>query len=86
MIPIYRYGETPESVIFARNSGAVDVSAAVAEIVARVAEEGDKALLDYARQFDHAELTSLAGSRQSPGGAGVSADPGGGGGAYPGVS
>ena len=64
MIPIYRYGETPESVIFARTDGAVDVSAAVAEILSRVAQEGDKALLDYSRQFDRAELTELEVSRE----------------------
>ena len=59
MIPIYEYGKTPEARLFARMDGVVDVSAAVAEILARVEKEGDKALLDYSRQFDHAELTSL---------------------------
>ncbi len=64
MIPIYRYGETPEETLFARMDEVADVSAAVAEIVARVAKEGDKALYDYARRFDHAELTSLEVSRE----------------------
>ncbi len=64
MIPIYRYGETPEETLFARMDEVADVSAAVAEIVARVAKEGDKALLDYSRKFDHAELNSLEVSRE----------------------
>ena len=64
MIPIYRYGETPEETLFARMDGAVDVSAAVAEIIAKVKREGDKALLEYSRQFDHAELKSLEVSRE----------------------
>ena len=64
MIPIYEYGKTSETQLFARMDGAVDVSAAVAEIVARVAAEGDKALMDYSRQFDHAELTSLEVTRE----------------------
>ena len=66
MIPIYRYGETPEETLFARMDEVADVSAAVAEIVGRVAKEGDKALYDYARRFDHAELTSLEVSRGKP--------------------
>ncbi len=64
MSAIYRYGETPEETLFARMDEVADVSAAVAEIVARVAKEGDKALYDYARRFDHAELTSLEVSRE----------------------
>ena len=64
MIPIYEYGRTPEAQIFARLDETADVSAAVAEIIARVAKEGDKALLEYSRQFDRAELTSLEVSRE----------------------
>ena len=64
MIPIYEYGKTPEEQLFARNAGTVDVSAAVAEILVRVAKEGDSALYDYSRQFDRAELTSLEVSRE----------------------
>ncbi len=64
MIPIYRYGETPEEQLFARMDGAVNVEAAVAAILERVAKEGDRALLDYSRQFDHAELTDLEVSRE----------------------
>ena len=59
MIPIYRYGETPEEVLFARDSGTAHVEEAVAAILDRVAREGDNALFDYARQFDHAELEAL---------------------------
>ena len=64
MIPIYRYGETPEEVLFARDSGTAHVEEAVAAILDRVAREGDKALFDYARQFDHAELEALEVSRE----------------------
>jgi len=41
------------------------VDAAVAEIIARVAAEGDAALLDYTRRFDRLEL-SAAGLRVTP--------------------
>ena len=60
MIKIYAYGEVPNSEIFARNHTASDVADTVAAIIARVAAEGDAALLDYTRRFDRAELSSLA--------------------------
>ena len=62
MIKIYAYGEVPNSEIFARNHTASDVADTVAAILARVAAEGDAALLDYTRRFDRAELSSLADS------------------------
>ena len=60
MIKMYAYGEVPNSEIFARDSSGPDVAGTVAEIIARVAAEGDAALLEYTRRFDHAELSSLA--------------------------
>ena len=41
-----------------RNSA--DLSALVSQVLARIQREGDAAVLDYERQFDHVELTSLA--------------------------
>ena len=59
MIRIMKYGETPNSELFLRSQSAKDVSAAVAEIIANVRENGDRALLDYAERYDHAKLASL---------------------------
>lgn len=59
MIRIMKYGETPNSELFLRSQSAKDVSAAVAEIIANVRENGDRALFDYAERYDHAKLTSL---------------------------
>ena len=39
---------------------AADLSALVSQVLARIQREGDAAVLDYERQFDHVELTSLA--------------------------
>ena len=39
---------------------AADLSALVSQVLARIKREGDAAVLDYERQFDHVELTSLA--------------------------
>ena len=59
MINVYRYGETPDEILFARQDPVSHVEAPVTEILSRVAAEGDSALFAYSRQFDHAELTSL---------------------------
>ena len=59
MIRIMKYGETPNSELFLRSQSAKDVSAAVAEIIANVRENGDRALFDYAERYDHAKLASL---------------------------
>lgn len=59
MIKIYNYGEVPDSEIFARENLAPHVERTVAEIIARVAEEGDRALYEYALKFDGAQLSSL---------------------------
>lgn len=60
MIKILRYGEVPNSEIFARTVPAVNVEAVVADIIADVRENGDRAVIEYAKKFDKAELDSLA--------------------------
>ena len=59
MIKILKYGQVPNSEIFARVTPAVNVEAVVAEIIANVRAEGDKAVLDYTLQFDKADLETL---------------------------
>ena len=60
MIKIMKYGEVPNSEIFARVSPSVNVSAIVADIIANVQKNGDKAVLEYNRKFDKAQLETLA--------------------------
>ena len=59
MIRIFRVGEVPEEEIFLRNDPVSDVTAPVAEIIARVRREGDSAVLEYTKRFDGAELDCL---------------------------
>ena len=59
MISILKYGEVKNEEIFARTLPTDNVSQAVAEILAAVRQEGDKALLEYEKRFDKAELPSL---------------------------
>ena len=59
MINIYAYGEVPNSEIFARGTAVTDVSGIVSEIIEDVKNNGDKALFEYCRKFDKAELSSL---------------------------
>lgn len=59
MIRILKYGEVESADIFARMAPTVDVGGTVAEIIRNVRQNGDKALLEYSRKFDKAELTSL---------------------------
>ena len=59
MIKIYKYGEVPSSEIFARTDVQENVSGIVSEIIGTVKAGGDAALLEYARKFDGAVLTSL---------------------------
>ena len=60
MIKIYKYGEVSNSEIFARTEPTVNVEATVAEIIANVRANGDKALFEYCEKFDKAKLDSLA--------------------------
>ena len=59
MIRILKYGEVPNTEIFARTAPTVNVQDIVSDIIKDVRERGDEALREYARKFDKAELTSL---------------------------
>lgn len=59
MIPIYEYGQVPNSEIFARDNIASNVEGAVTEILAQVAARGDDALREYTLRFDKADLANL---------------------------
>ena len=59
MIKILKYGQVPNSEIFARVEPAVNVEAVVSDIIANVRRNGDRAVLEYSRKFDKAELRSL---------------------------
>lgn len=60
MIKILKYGEVKNEEIFARTVPEVNVEAIVSEIIENVKTNGDKALFEYCKKFDKAELTSLA--------------------------
>ena len=59
MIKIMKYGEVPNSEIFARGEVKMDVESIVSDIIANVRANGDKALYEYCEKFDKAKLTSL---------------------------
>lgn len=59
MIRIMRYGDTPNSEIFARTNPCEDVSETVRAIISDVRARGDAALLEYTKRFDKADLSSL---------------------------
>ena len=59
MIKIMKYGEVPNTELFARTQAQADVSGIVSCIIQDVRERGDQALLEYTERFDHAKLTSL---------------------------
>ena len=59
MIRILKYGEVPNSEIFARNMPTMNVTDTVAEILRNVRERGDEALREYTEKFDHAKSESL---------------------------
>lgn len=59
MIRIMKYGQVPNSEIFARVMSNVDVSGIVSEIIKTVRAEGDHAVLSYTERFDRAKLDRL---------------------------
>ena len=59
MISILKYGEVSNDEIFARGTAVTDVSAIVTEIIENVKNNGDKALIEYCKKFDKADLVSL---------------------------
>lgn len=64
MIKILKYGEVPNSQIFSRVNPTMNVEKIVADILADVKENGDKALYAYCEKFDNARLTALQVSEQ----------------------
>ena len=64
MIQILRWGQVPNSEIFARIVPMANVEQAVADILADVRKRGDEAVLDYTRRFDGVSLETMAVSRQ----------------------
>lgn len=64
MIKIMKYGQMPNSEIFARVTPAVNVEAVVADIIANVRKNGDRAVLEYNLKFDKAVLKSLLVSQE----------------------
>ena len=59
MIKIYKYGEVSNSEIFARDNIDSGVEGIVADIIANVRANGDKALFEYCEKFDKVTLSSL---------------------------
>ena len=59
MIRIMKYGEVPNSEIFARSMPTMNVTDKVAEILRNIRERGDEALREYTAKFDHAAPESL---------------------------
>ncbi len=59
MIKIYKYGEVPNSEIFARDNIDSGVEGIVADIIENVKANGDKALFEYCEKFDKVALSSL---------------------------
>ena len=59
MIKIYKYGEVPNSEIFARDNIDSNVEDIVVDIIYNVRKNGDKALFEYAEKFDKVKLSSL---------------------------
>ncbi len=59
MINIMKYGEVAPDEIFTRVEPTFNVTNIVAEIIANVRKNGDKALFEYCEKFDKAKLTAL---------------------------
>ena len=64
MIKIMKYGQVPNSEIFARVTPTVNVEKIVADIIANVRANGDRAVLDYNLKFDKAQLDTLLVSQE----------------------
>lgn len=64
MIKILKYGQVKNEEIFARVEPKVNVEQIVAEIIANVAKNGDKALKEYCLKFDKADLDALEVTKQ----------------------
>jgi len=75
MIKILKYGEVANEEIFSRVVPEVNVEDIVADIIANVRANGDKALFAYTAKFDKAELTSLAVTKEEREAALAAVDP-----------
>ena len=75
MIKIYKYGQVPNSEVFARVEPKVNVEAIVADIIENVRLRGDRALLEYTEKFDKAKLETLQVSQQEINEAVAAVDP-----------
>ena len=75
MIRIMKYGEVSTDEIFARVEPAVNVTDIVAEIIADVRKNGDKALFAYCEKFDKARLAALQVTKEEMEEAVASIDP-----------
>lgn len=64
MIKIMKYGEVSNEEIFSRFEPASSVTDIVSEIIDNVRKNGDKALFEYCRRFDRAEIESLVVSEE----------------------
>ena len=64
MIKIYKYGEVPNSEVFARSEAKVDVEAIVAGIIENVKKNGDAALKEYSEKFDKVALDAIEVSKE----------------------
>ena len=60
MIKILKYGEVANKAIFARVIPTFNVEEIVADIIANVRANGDRALLEYTAKFDGADLSAIA--------------------------
>ena len=59
MIRILKYNEVKKEELFARKNISSDVESTVREIIENVKANGDKALFEYTKKFDKAELSSF---------------------------
>lgn len=64
MIRILKFGEVPNNEIFSRVEAITSVEGIVADILADVKQNGDKAVLAYCEKFDKAKLSSLKVSKE----------------------
>lgn len=64
MIKIFKYGEVSNSEIFARDNIPTDVEGIVTEIIENVKQSGDKALAEYSRKFDKADIDCFEVSKE----------------------
>ena len=59
MIKLMKYGQVPNTEIFARMQPKMNVEQIVSDIIENVKQNGDKAVKEYCLKFDKADLSSL---------------------------